>query len=118
MGAPQRPSLGFSGGGSSSLEQDPLARGLQRVYDPSLERPGRGGRVPPRDPALRLAASPFNADMSDMRWGFSCLLCGIYCWPFKDRNTSIRLSSRMHMATGVCHMPAASLARMSHDACP
>lgn len=60
------------------MDQDPLARGLARVYDPSLEQPGRAGRMPRRDPALRLAASPFNADMSDMRWGqTSCLACFI-----------------------------------------
>ena len=58
---------GLLGAGGSLEQQDPQARGLARVYDPTLEGGDRAPRQPRRDPALRLAALPFNADMSDMR---------------------------------------------------
>ena len=58
---------GVLGAGGSHEQQDPQARALASVYDPTLEGADRARRQPRRDPALRLAASPFNADMSDMR---------------------------------------------------
>ena len=60
---------GLLGAGGPQEQQDPQARALAAVYDPTLEGADRGRRQPRRDPALRLAASPFNADMSDMRSG-------------------------------------------------
>ena len=100
-GTAQRLLLGSSSGsGSSALDQDPLARGLQRVYDPSLEQPGRGGRQPRRDPALRLAASPFNADMSNMRWGAEPPAHGLYECPLHgpQRPTKLLYPTRMQMS--------------------
>ncbi|CAL8469835.1 g9377 [Coccomyxa elongata] len=52
---------------SKPSEASLIARGLALVYDPTLEGNDSRPRCPKRDPALRLAASPFNADMSDMR---------------------------------------------------
>lgn len=51
---------------SKPSEASLIARGLALVYDPTLEDESRP-RCTKRDPALILAASPFNADMSDMR---------------------------------------------------
>ena len=50
---------------SKPSEASLIARGLALVYDPTLEDSSRL-RCPKLDPALRLAASQFNADMSDM----------------------------------------------------
>ncbi|BDA43848.1 probable protein king tubby at C-terminar half [Coccomyxa sp. Obi] len=51
---------------SKPSEASLIARGLALVYDPTLEDDSKP-RCPKPDPALLLAASPFNADMSDMR---------------------------------------------------
>lgn len=52
---------------SKPSEASLLARGLALVYDPTLEAEKKS-RQPKPDQALRIATSPFNADMSDMRY--------------------------------------------------
>ena len=51
---------------SKPSEASLIARGLALVYDPTLVAETKQ-RQPKPDQALRIASSPFNADMSDMR---------------------------------------------------
>jgi hypothetical protein len=63
---------------SKPSEASLIARGLALVYDPTLEAETKQ-RQPKPDQALRIASSPFNADMSDMRCAAALLPCTLKC---------------------------------------